>query len=453
MDQASREQLVESIKHDPGSYVAQEKLVPSHMPIFNDNRLTGRPVLLRTYAVASETSYRIMPGGLTRAGVEQNTPMISSQLGALSKDTWILASEPEKQDKLWHQEDLSASIVVNEVLPSRVVENLYWMGRYAERTENILRLMRGVFLQLIRSYTLHDAQRNQLLQAVTYFTTTYPGFIGKPGRLESPETELLAVILDRDKIGSVTHCIQSMIACAEESRDLLSTDGQRIINNIKDQLNELQATLPMDLLSAPEEALNALISSMLALSGVVQESMLRGTGWQFFDTGRRLERASQVAALLQGLLVSPAKSVDEDPVLETLLMTFEVLISYRRHNPGELNIRNTLEFLLQDPHNPRSLIFQLNRLQEHLDKLPSDVPIKSTQEESLKTLESISLVSLADITALAVVDQQSGRRNALEQLLFKSRKLSSEISDMLGARYFVPGQGPSQLLTQNWSLD
>ncbi|MGB5325254.1 MAG: circularly permuted type 2 ATP-grasp protein [Pseudomonadales bacterium] len=453
MDLVARKQLLEAIKQDPGSYVAQEKLVPSHMPIFDGARLAGRPVLLRTYAVASDTSYRIMPGGLTRAGIEQNTPMISSQLGALSKDTWIVASEPEKQDTPWQQEDFSASTVVNEVLPSRVVENLYWMGRYAERSENILRLMRNVFLQLSGSHTLHNLQRNQLLQSVTHFTTTYPGFIGEPGRMDSPQKELLAVILDRSKVGSVSHCIQSMISCADESRDLLSNEGQRIINDIKEQVKELQRILPRDFLSAPEEAFNTLISSMLALSGVVQESMLRGTAWQFFDTGKRLERASQVAALLQGLLVAPEKTVDENPIIETLLMTFEVLLSYRRHNPGEMNIRNALKFLLQDSQNPRSLLFQRNQLQVNLAKLPSDTMGNSTQAEALKSLESISLVSLADIATLAAIDQQSGRREALEQLLSRSRKLTTEISEMLGARYFVPTQGPSQLLTQNWSLD
>ncbi|MBT8148864.1 MAG: circularly permuted type 2 ATP-grasp protein, partial [Gammaproteobacteria bacterium] len=411
------------------------------------------PVLLRSYAVAGEKSYRIMPGGLTRVGVDQNTPMISSQLGALSKDTWILASEPEKQPTAWHQEILPASISVSEVLPSRVVENLYWMGRYAERSENILRLMRSVFMQLNRSYTLHDAHRNRLLQAVTHFTTTYPGFIGKPKRLASPEQELQAIILDAKKTGSVSQCISSMLGCAEESRDLLSSDGQRIINDIRDQMRDLQATLPETLLSAPEEALNALVSSMMALSGIVQESMLRGTGWQFFDMGRRLERATQVASLLQALLVEPEQSSDEDTILETLLMTFEVLVSYRRHNPGELNMPQALRFLLQDPLNPRSLLYQLTQLQNNLANLPANKPSNTMQDEALRTLESISLVSLADTTTLAAIEQSSGRRTELEQLLIRSKMLTNDISSLLSARYFVASPNPSQLFTQNWSLD
>ncbi|NNL56151.1 MAG: hypothetical protein HKO71_00230, partial [Pseudomonadales bacterium] len=156
---------------------------------------------------------------------------------------------------------------------------------------------------------------------------------------------------------------------------------------------------------------------------------------------------------LQALLVEPEQSSDEDTILETLLMTFEVLVSYRRHNPGELNMPQALRFLLQDPLNPRSLLYQLTQLQNNLANLPANKPSNTMQDEALRTLESISLVSLADTTTLAAIEQSSGRRTELEQLLIRSKMLTNDISSLLSARYFVASPNPSQLFTQNWSLD
>ncbi|MDO6739520.1 alpha-E domain-containing protein, partial [Wenyingzhuangia sp. 2_MG-2023] len=91
-------------------------------------------------------SYTVMPGGLTRIGQDERSFMISNQTGAKSKDTWVIASEPER---MVHDEQVDEPVSREAdliSLPSRVVENLFWMGRYAERAEAALRILRTAFM-------------------------------------------------------------------------------------------------------------------------------------------------------------------------------------------------------------------------------------------------------------------------------------------------------------------
>ena len=93
---------------------------------------------------AGEASYRVMPGGLTRVGIKQHTSLIASQLGSYSKDTWVIASEPEKQQLVFNEITAHVDDIDRADLPTRVAENLFWMGRYLERADSLLRLMRTI---------------------------------------------------------------------------------------------------------------------------------------------------------------------------------------------------------------------------------------------------------------------------------------------------------------------
>src|SRR5690606_32452797 len=142
------EKLRAALLDSPRGFVAQEKLLPSHLPVFENHSLQPRPAVLRSFAVAADTSYRIMPGGLTRVGTQSGVSMVSNQIGSVSKDTWIVASEPEKQVSLLpHGQMEIQGATESSNLPSRVVENLLWLGRYAERAGNGLRVMRTTLIQ------------------------------------------------------------------------------------------------------------------------------------------------------------------------------------------------------------------------------------------------------------------------------------------------------------------
>jgi uncharacterized circularly permuted ATP-grasp superfamily protein/uncharacterized alpha-E superfamily protein len=449
-----RATLLNAIRLNPHLFVAQEKIMPSHIPVLKNGNLKPCPVILRTFSVASEGAYRVMPGGLTRVGQEARTTLISNQGGALSKDTWVLASEPEKQTSLWTQERLQQPVgQESSALPSRVVENLFWMGRYAERAENGLRLMRTVFLQTNGAIAIPRTVRDILLKGVTQLTATAPGFIGDPKLLDKFEPELLSVITDSNRVGSISHCIYAMLNSAEESKELLSADTHRVINDIRDQLEALDENLRHSLVSAPEEVLDPLVSSLLSLSGIVQESMIRGMGWRFIDMGRRLERAMQTVSLCRAILIDQLGELEESVALESLLMTIEALISYRRRYRASLDVRDVLELILVDTTNPRSLLYQLEQLEMHLAELPT--PIDSGRElesEERCVLEAISKIKLNRMIDLANADKDK-KRNDLDQVFARISYLLGETSNHISRKFFDHSVGPQQLVRQTWSLE
>ena len=329
------EEMRAEIQAQPLRYVAQEFVNPTYSPCWEQPLFVPRPTILRSFIVAGETDYNVMPGGLMRVGRQQTDQLISNQLSALSKDLWVLAAEPEKHTSLWS--DKSGHISISEEQqqdpPSRVIENMFWFGRYAVRAEYSLRLLRTVFLQLNNIHHLTKDSYNTILLAVTQVTETFPGFAAPDSLLfKNPEVELLSIIIDPDRGGSIVSSLNEMLGCAEEVKVLLSADTQRVINDIRDNVNQLQSSIRTDFTSAPEETLDPLVTSLLALSGLLHESIIRGFGWRFIEIGRHLERAYQTLSLIRALLVPVLEEYDEDSVLETVLLTLETLVTYRRRN-------------------------------------------------------------------------------------------------------------------------
>src|SRR5690606_13654650 len=135
-----RQALIKQVQARPHLYVAQERLVPSHVPTVVDNTLQPRPTILRGFAVASESSYTVMPGGLTRVGLTAGSSLTSHQLGSVKKDTWGVAAEPERSAEGVPLGERRPLRQPKAGLPSRVIENRFWPGRYAERAEASLRM-------------------------------------------------------------------------------------------------------------------------------------------------------------------------------------------------------------------------------------------------------------------------------------------------------------------------
>jgi len=430
-------------------YVAQEKLEKSYTPAFNGTALEHRPTLLRTFSVASESSYAVLAGGLTRIGTSTDGQFISMQEGSPSKDTWVTASEPERAlpPGQTPQRLQTATESAPDILPSRVVENLYWMGRYAERAEASMRLLRTVFVMLNSEEPISTDAQRVLLQTVSEITYTLPGFTtASAAQLAEPEEELMQIVGNADRIGSVRSTINSMLLAADESKELLSTDTIRVINDLRDALYELDEDLAGGLGSAPEEALDPLVTALAGLSGLAQESMIRGVGWHFIEMGKRIERALQTIATVKGLLTEVSEEMDQSTLLTALLTSMEVLITYRRRGREKRGIELGLELVLLDSTNPRSLIFQLERLQEHLVELPKAANKPGELDaESRALLEATTVVKLTRLPQLLQV--ADGRRPAMEAQMTQLTELLREFSRLINDKHFDHRSGPQQLFS------
>lgn len=453
LDEKAREELVWRLKQSPLSFAAQEYVQASTAPSWTNNRLSPRPAILRGFAVASESSYTIMPGGLTRVGSELGSRNLSNQLGAVSKDTWILASEPEKQVSLRDAQPWPSSLGTQSraAFPCRVVENLYWMGRYAERAEAALRLLRTVFVQMNSTYQMPVQTQQTLLRSVTELTATYPGFVKVDEEtLKQPEQDLLAVVLDENKPGSVTANLHALLNCTDQVREMLSADTQRVINDMRDELAILPDALHSGLTSAPEESLDPLVTSLLALSGLWQESMVRGLGWRFMDMGRRVEKALQAVRLLRASLVTVLPEHEQYRVLEAVLLSSETLITFRRRYQSGSELVRGLELLLYDQTNPRSVFYQVNLLRNHLTELPAAAHGPGLAEEDRFLLEASAAIQLSRPEVLVQETEKSGTRAELDQLLLRLQSLLESTSAQISSKYFDQIKVHQQLVQTEW---
>ncbi|QEY18490.1 hypothetical protein D0C16_22425 [Cellvibrio sp. KY-GH-1] len=432
------------IRKNPYQFAAKEFIPGASTPTWFQGEVQPRPAVLRTFSVASEGSYAVMPGGLTRVNLDPNKKIISNQRGSVSKDTWILASEPEKQISLRPLE-VQPTVESSSEVPSRVVENLFWMGRYAERAESALRLLRTVFIQINKTEKLPDAVQRTLLSAVTHVTSTYPGFTSlQPALLKNPEPEMIAIIVEQQRLGSVANNILAMINSAEQVKEQLSSDTQRVINDIGDELEQLKTTLEPSSLSALEDALAPMITTLLAFAGLIHESMTRGNGWHFMEMGRKLERALQIISSLRSMLCARFDETEQEILIESCLMCGEALIPYRRRYQNGIRIDQGLEMMMLNSKNPRSLIYQLDRLDQHFAELPNDGEALLAEHKFL--LEATTALKLSDVKLLAKTE--SGIRTELDQLLSRLQYLITNTAKAIGQRYFDHAEGP-QLLVKN----
>jgi uncharacterized alpha-E superfamily protein len=337
-------------------------------------------------------------------------------------------------------------------LPSRVVENLFWLGRYTERAESALRLLRTVFNRLSGANSPDPGSRLMLLRAVTQLTCTYPGFMDESADSAEPQEELLSVVLDRDRPGSVATSVTALLNAVDEVRDFMSADTQRILNDLRDTMQQLPDRLRRSYSVVPEEELDALVTTLLALAGLTHESMMRGQGWHFLEMGRRMERTLQILSLLRSLWVQVVPEREESVLLETALLSVDSLITYRRRYQQHMDIGNGLELLLLEPGNPRSVIYQLNELEKHLEQLPKSGESGKLSAQARMLLEAGTNLRLADMQRLAAAGEGQYLRSELDQLLSRTHYLVAQAATALGEQYFDHTGGPRPLVQGDWEV-
>ena len=177
---AERTELVARIRARPMDFVAQERLSLSTAPALVGERLQQRHLVLRTYLAAHGDTFTMMPGGLSRFSAAADTIVVSMQRGGGSKDSWVISDGPVSSLSLLPHSGLPVQLSRGgKDLPSRVADNLYWLGRYAERAEGLARLLRAVLIRLIESSEMVDSSELPvLLRAVTYMSALVSGFRG-----------------------------------------------------------------------------------------------------------------------------------------------------------------------------------------------------------------------------------------------------------------------------------
>lgn len=400
---AEREEWRRRLAFQPHAYVAQERVDLSTAPCWDGRKLTPLPVALRVYLVATGGTYRAMSGGLARVSPDPGGRFVSLQRGGASKDVWVLADGPVEEVTLLpgtgHAVELRR---VGNNLPSRLADNFFWLGRYAERADATARLLRAT---LVRFNPENSGSAMVLLEPLLKSLAAQGQLSGleeKEGEWcahpEALEAELLAAVFDPERKGSVRRLADELQRLATLVRDRTSNDLWRVLSTVDDRV-----TLPPG--NAPVFAgeavgiLNQTILGLASFHGLARENMTRAQGWRFLDMGVRVERAIYLATFLDAAL--RAAEADNPSVLEAVLEVADSSLTYRSRYTLLPQMAPVYDLVLLDDTNPRSLVFQLNQLVKHLERLPRERQQALPSEAYRRLLSCVTRVRLTDPRPLA----------------------------------------------------
>ncbi len=417
-----------AIDAHPSAFMVRERVQPSMAPVWHRMEIQSRPVLMRFFLCATNEGFAMMSGGLAMTAADVPTLLTGVPERLQSKDIWVLSDKPVQ-----HISMLSSLHSVSEFnrssdLPSRVADHMLWLGRYLERAEGRIRLLRAVYRRLAGENRPEDVPELEFLLNLLRSTHTLP----PPAQQEKLsqeklEMQLIEAFYRQDKAASVIAILKRVQEAARKVRDRLSHDSWRVINRLE-QFGDHPAADPLDLL-------NTTLFTLSAFSGLAMESMTRNLGWRFMDMGRRIERAlHQIDLIRFGL---PGVCVASQNALEALLEVSDSIMTYRARYRTSFQLAPVLDLLLLDESNPKSLAFQLSRLSAHVEELPRQSERRFVGAEERMTLEMLTAIRLLDLGGLACKYGNAENDDPLQRFLKTMESNLLAFAQQVSAHYLT----------------
>ena len=411
-----REALRAAISTRGLDYVGQEVVRLSTMPRWENGRLAPRPFVLRVYLAATQKGWKVMPGGFARVSDKPDARAVSMGEGVESADVWVLADRPKPAVSLLPNPEKTHIARLLGNLPSRAADNLFWFGRYLERAEATLRLVRVMSARAVDPEAPMSGAREAMAGLVNLLTSW--GAIDEDVKPTRPaETALRA----RENRGSALYIAESAAFAASVIRERLTLQTWTLIERLKAGL----ADLPKRPLSDAEviDCVDEQLTTIAALSGLFDENFNRGAGWRFYELGRRIERGINTCRFARQF--ADAHATEQE--LDVLLDLIDSQITYRSRTLVGAALAPVRDLALLDPYNPRSVAFQIERIVEHISTLPV-LRHDGIPEEPMRLATKLG-ASLAS----EIADQLT------EESIFAVESLLGDLARVIGKRYFLHG--------------
>ncbi|MEM6383922.1 MAG: circularly permuted type 2 ATP-grasp protein [Pseudomonadota bacterium] len=378
--------------------VVRLSTLPSRAPLDDGGSdvaagVSPRPCTLRVFLVRNGPDWVVMPGGFCRVAETADTRALSMQDGSRSADVWVRSANPIAPASLLPSPSTVSIRRLPGTLPARAADNLFWLGRYAERAQLSIRLTRAHLNRRLEGEAFDDP--------TLAFSERQLALWGVKG-LESDD------LFERALMPNIDRAHQA----ASSIRDRFSPDAWQILNRFVDQngRGELRQ------LGALERA-DAALTMLAAFTGLIADNMVRLIGWRFLKIGQRLERAIGTNQLAQTLLDPKAPR----EALDLLLEVADSTMSYRQRYSVQTEHRSVADIVILDPNNPRSVVFQLERMHRHINEITDHKAFDQTSD-----LQKQSFGLWANLHALSIEDLPVSAHHDLDKAL---NSLSQAISD------------------------
>ncbi|WP_018411221.1 circularly permuted type 2 ATP-grasp protein [Methyloversatilis thermotolerans] len=413
LDRKARAALIARMRARPHHYVAQELIQLSQTPVWDAQRtrpLAARAVGLRVFACASPDGYAVMPGGLARVASERDVRVIAMQRGGASKDTWVLTHGAVNSFSLLRRTVTASELVrAGSNLSSRIVENLFWFGRYCERCDNEARMLRAAIALHIEQDDIDDHPLSGLCRRV--------GLLPAEPAPASGDA-LRSAALDASAPGSLAADLHRLSHVAFSLRERLSLDNWRVVSRLNEESARSHARESGEIL----EHLDRCVRDMMTLSGFTLDGMTRDQGWRFLSIGRRIERLQFLCNMLRHALDS-----GPDVAPDWLLELADSAITYRSRYMTRPLWLPVLDLLICDETNPRSVAYQALGLTDYVARLNAQ----------FGTLDGILLSdAVADLLSLRADSDLHTGSTHLADVLDRLASAAYSLSEQLGVRFF-----------------
>ena len=432
LDAKQRADMIARVKAEPHAWIAQDMMELSTTPTFINGSVQPRSLVWRSFVIAGADRCHVMPGGLSRVSADPRRFVITMQTGGISKDTWVIADGPVDNFSLLQNQPL----VIRPArppggVPSRVADHLFWLGRYAERLEQIVRAVRTTLQRLVGE---QSEMQNPELRGCGHILASL---------VSLPETErsgsmwlrdlLRELVTGSENDNSVPNLLSRLRYNASAARDRLSDDMWRLFNRLERNLapsGPRSFTIP-DALAR----LDTLVLELAAFSGMAMENMTRGHGWRFLEIGRRVERA---LAMLTLCAAGVERCADSDAVLMPLLEIGDSTMTYRRLHFARPRIEPVLDLLLLNDSNPRSAFFQLQAVGRQCAQLVHGGAGEDLGREKQLADEILSRLASLNLPALANADASLA---VIPKLCRELHVQLEDLSEVLSSHYFSHSAG------------
>lgn len=410
-----RARLYAAIEARGQDFVGQEVARLSTAPTWVDGRLAPRPFVLRVFVAATPKGWEVMPGGFCRISDRPDARAVRMGAAVRSADVWVLSDAPVEDESLLPSSETVAIRRLVGQLPARAADNLFWYGRYLERCEATLRLVRTLAQRAMDQDFASVGATETLARLKTLLANwgAIPSAEERPDALEAAR----AALTSATDYGSARALTQRARAAASVIRERLSSDAWRLLLDLDAAAHDLA----IDSLAEAQEAADRKLRLLAALSGLGHENTNHVAGWRFLELGRRIERGVNTCRFSLAFAGDEASAED----LDVLLDLVDSQISYRSRYLIGVALAPVRDMCLLDPFNPRSVAYQIERLSEHLAALPSLVE-DGLLEEPRRRVARLA----ADAAATQADDLTARHIRAVERRLMAA-------ADAIGQRYFL----------------